>query len=161
VWELPLDTLILSAIPQIFGKTRANMYVNVAGTIFLLVSSFALIKPLGLYGAALAGILTQYFTVALFLIVVLRLMQTSLARLLPFPELLKVVGAASVGALVSRLIPSVSSIGLLDLVVDACVFGTVFFGVAAMIGVFTAADRQLARRWLAKVLPLRIVGNLN
>jgi O-antigen/teichoic acid export membrane protein len=161
VWELPLDTLILSAIPQIFGKTRANMYVNMAGTAFLLVSSYALIMSMGLYGAALAGILTQYFVVTLFMIVVLRLMKTSLGRLLPLPELLKVVGAACVGAVGSRLMPAVSSIGLVNLVVDACVFGTVFFGVAAVIGVFTATDRQLARRWLAKVLPLRTAGNLN
>jgi O-antigen/teichoic acid export membrane protein len=155
VWELPLDTLILSAIPQIFGKTRSNMYVNMAGTTFLLVSSFTLIKSFGLYGAALAGILTQYFTVTLFLVVVLRLMRTSLVRLLPFPELLKVIGAACVGALASRLMPSVSSIGLIDLAVDGCVFGLVFFSAAAVVGVFTSADKQLARRWLAKVPPLR------
>jgi O-antigen/teichoic acid export membrane protein len=160
VWELPLDTLILSAIPQIFGKTRANMYINFAGTAFLLVCSFTLIKTIGFYGAALAGILTQYFIVTLFMVVVLRLMRTSLVRLLPLPELLKVVVAAGIGALVSRLVPEVSSVGLVTLVADGGVFAVVFFGAAVLLGVFTATDRQLARRWLAKVLPLRPIGEL-
>ena len=160
VWELPLDTLILSAIPQIFGRTRANMYINFAATAFLLVSSFTLIHAMGIYGAALAGILTQYFGVILFLIVVLRLMKTSLARLLPFPELAKVIAAAGVGAVVSRLVPDVSPIGLISFVADGVVFAVVFFGVAAAIGVFTAGDRQLARRWLGKVLPLKPAGDL-
>jgi len=153
VWELPLDMLILSAIPQVFGKTRANMNINFAATGFLLVSSYALIKTIGFYGAALAGIATQYFTVFLFLIVVLRLMHTSLTRLLPFPQLLRVVAASGVAALVSRMLPEASAVGLVNLVLAAMVYSLVFLGVAAALGVFTDDDRRLVRRWLAKLLP--------
>jgi len=154
VWELPLDMLILSAVPQICGKTRVNMYVNIAATVFLIGSSYGLIKGIGFYGAPLAGIATQYFTVALYLIVVLRLLQTSVWRLLPFPQMLRVLAVSAAAAVVSRLLPSVSSHRLVDLIVAAAVYGAVFFAIGALSGVFTGDDRRLARRWLAKVLPI-------
>lgn len=154
VWELPLDMLILSAIPQICGKTRVNMYVNIAATVFLIGSSYGLIRGIGFYGAPLAGIATQYFTVALYLIVVLRLLQTTVWRLLPFMQLLRVLAVSAVAAVVSRLLPAVSAHRLVDLIVAAAVYGAVFLAVGAVTGVFTGDDRRLARRWLAKVLPI-------
>lgn len=154
VWELPLDMLILSAIPQICGKTRVNMYVNIAASVFLIGSSYGLIKGIGFYGAPLAGIATQYFTAALYLVVVLRLLRTTLWQLLPVPQILRVLAVSAVAALASRLLPSVSSHGLLDLILAALVYGVIFLAVAAAAGVFTSDDRQLARRWLGKVLPI-------
>jgi O-antigen/teichoic acid export membrane protein len=154
VWELPLDMLILSAIPQICGKTRVNMYVNIAASVFLIVSSYGLIRGIGFYGAPLAGIATQYFTVVLYLIVVLRLMQTTLWRLLPFPQILRVLAVSAVAALVSLLLPSVSSHRLVDLSIAAVVYGIVFLVVAVPVRVFTSDDRRLLRRWLRKVLPI-------
>jgi Na+-driven multidrug efflux pump len=146
--------LILSAIPQICGKTRVNMYVNIAASVFLIGSSYGLIKGIGFYGAPLAGIATQYFTAALYLVVVLRLLRTTLWQLLPVPQILRVLAVSAVAALASRLLPSVSSHGLLDLILAALVYGVIFLAVAAAAGVFTSDDRQLARRWLGKVLPI-------
>lgn len=154
VWELPLDMLILSSIPQICGKTRVNMYVNIAAMIFLIASSYGLIQGVGFYGAPLAGIATQYFTVALYLIAVLRLLRTTLWQLLPFPQILRVLAVSAGAALVSRLLPSVSSLRLVDFSLAALVYGIVFLVVAALAGVFTPDDRRLARRWLSKVLPI-------
>lgn len=156
VWELPLDMLILSVIPQICGKTQVNMYVNIAVSIFLIASSYGLIKGIGFYGAPLAGIATQYFAVALYIIVVLRLLQTTLWQLLPCPQMLRVLGASAVAAVASRLLPSMSSHRLVDLIVAGAVYGLVFLVVAAATGVFTGEDRRLARRWLAKVLPIGV-----
>ena len=126
VFELPLDMLILSAIPQICGKTRANMYINFAATAFLIASSYGLIKGIGFYGAPLAGIATQYFAVTLFIIVDLRLLRTTLWELVPFPQILRVLGASAVGALASCLVPSVSSHRLVDLTLEGLVYGVVF-----------------------------------
>jgi O-antigen/teichoic acid export membrane protein len=155
VWELPLDTLILSAIPQVFGKTRMNMYINFAATAVLLVSSFTLIKAFGFYGAVIAGVGTQYFSSSLFLFVVLRLTQSTLPRLLPLVGMLKVVGAAIVAALVSKLGADLAPWGIVNLAIAGLIFVAVFVVVAALLGVFTSDDRRLLRRWLAKFLPIR------
>lgn len=154
VFEMPLDMLILSAIPQICGKTKANMHVNFASAAFLIICSYGLIRSIGFYGAPIAGILTQYFAAALFLIVVLHLLRTTLWKLLPFPQMLRVLAASAVAALASRLLPAVSSRGLVNLILEALVFGVVFAVVGGLAGVFTENDRLLVRRWLAKVLPI-------
>lgn len=154
VCELPLDMFILSAIPQIFGKTRLNMHINLAATAVLIVSSYTLIKAFGLYGAALAGIVTQYFTVTLFFIVVLRLAHTTLARLLPLSHFLKLIVIAVLAGLVSRLADGVSGSGLVNLALAAIVFGFVFLAIAVPTGAFTRADRELAHRWIAKLFPV-------
>jgi O-antigen/teichoic acid export membrane protein len=155
VLELPLDMLILSAIPQICGKTRANMYINFAATAFLIGSSFGLIKGVGFYGAPLAGIATQYFAVTLFIIVDLRLLRTTLWKLVPFPQILRVLAASAVGALASCLVPSVSSHRLVDLTLEGLVYGVVFLIIGSLLGTFTVEDRRLAQRWLGKLLPFR------
>lgn len=154
VFEMPLDMLILSAIPQICGKTRANMQVNFASVTFLVICSYGLIKSIGFYGVPIAGILTQYFAASLFLVVVLRLLRTTLWKLLPFPQMLRALAASAVAALASCLIPALSSSSLVNLLIEALVFGIVFAGVGALAGVFTENDRRLIRRWLAKVLPI-------
>jgi O-antigen/teichoic acid export membrane protein len=154
VWELPLDTLILSAIPQVFGKTRVNMYINFAATAVLLVSSYTLIKAFGFYGAVFAGVGTQWFSSSVFLIVVLRLTRSTLPRLLPLAQLGKVMGAAIGAALVSRLGGEMTSWGLLNLMIAGLIFAGVFLALAALLGVFTSDDRRLIRRWVAKFVPI-------
>ena len=158
VWELPLDMLILSAIPQICGKTRANMYINFAATAFLIVSSFGLVRGIGFYGAPLAGILTQYFTVVLFMIVVLRLLQTTFWKLMPVPQILRVLAVSAVAALVSWLPATLSTHRLVNLIIEALVYGVVFLVLAGPAGVVTDEDRRLLRRWLGKVLPIGVGG---
>jgi O-antigen/teichoic acid export membrane protein len=154
VWELPLDTLILSAIPQVFGKTRVNMYINFAATAVLLVSSYTLIKAFSLYGAVMAGVGTQYFSSTVFLIMVLRLTQSTLPRLLPLLGLAKVMAASIVAALISRLGAELTSWGLANLIIAGLIFAAVFLIIAAFLGVFTSDDRRLARRWLGKFIPM-------
>jgi O-antigen/teichoic acid export membrane protein len=153
VCELPLDMFILSAIPQVFGKTRVNMYINFAATAVLLVGSYTLIKAFGFYGAALAGIITQYFTVFLFFMVVLRLTQATLSQLLPFPGIFKVLAASLAAALGSWLPGAMTSVGVVDLFLAAVIFTLVFFSIAIPIGVFTREDWRLALRWIAKLFP--------
>lgn len=155
VFEIPLDMLILSAIPQICGKTRVNMYITFAAAAFLIASSYGLIKGIGFFGAPLAGIATQYFAVTLFIIVDLRLLRTTLWRLVPFPQILRVLAAAAVAALASCLVPALSSHRLVHLTVEAIVYGVVFLVAGSLAGTFTQEDRRLARRWLGKVLPSR------
>jgi O-antigen/teichoic acid export membrane protein len=158
VWELPLDMLILSAIPQICGKTKVNMYINFAATAFLIISSLGLVRGIGFYGAPLAGILTQYFTAALFMIVVLRLLQTTPWRLIPIPEILRVLTVSAVAALASWLPAALSPYRLVDLIIEGLVYGVVFLLLAGPAGVVTSEDRRLVRRWLGKVLPIGVGG---
>jgi O-antigen/teichoic acid export membrane protein len=154
LWELPLDMLILSAIPHIFGKTKINMYVNFVGTGVLLLSSYLLIKGFGMQGAALASVGTQYLTVLMFFICVMRLTHGTVTTLLPLPGILKVVAASLVAAMASHWSPELSSMGLINLTIAGAVYTVVFLPVAALLGVFTLEDRRLIRRWIAKVLPV-------
>ena len=158
IWELPLDMLILSAIPQICGRTAVNMHINFAAMAFLIVSSFCLVRGIGFYGAPLAGILTQYFTVALFVIAVLRLLQTTLWKLIPVPQILRVLAVSTVAALVSWLPSAVSSHRLVNLIMEGLVYGIVFLALAGPAGVVTTEDRRLVWRWLGKVLPIGVSG---
>jgi O-antigen/teichoic acid export membrane protein len=150
VWELPLDMLVLSAIPQVFGKTRVNLYINIAATALMLLASYILVRSFGVYGAAVVATATQWFTVLLFFIVVARLTHSSVTALLPLMGIARVLVAALAAATVSRLVGDVTPFGLVNLAVAAAIFTVVFFIVAAPLGVFTSDDRALLRRWLGK-----------
>lgn len=153
LWLVPLHMFMLSPIPQIFGKTRLNLYIVLAMTAVLLLLSYALLKWVGFYGPALAVVASQYFGVAVYFFFVLRLTHTTLRRLLPLPGMLRVV-AASLGALViTRIVADPTTSALLNFILAAGVFSAVFFLLAALIGVFTPDDRRLIRRWISKVLP--------
>lgn len=151
--ELPLEMLMLSPVPQAFGRTKLNLYIILSSTALLLLLSFVLIKTFGLQGGALAYIATQYFQSLAFLVVVLRLTKTTLLDLLPLPTIARVLFAALIGLLTSRFVPTTSLPALLNLLLVGVTFGVTFIIVAAVTGVFTRDDRQLIGRWLAKILP--------
>ena len=153
LWLVPLHMFMLSPIPQIFGKTRVNLYIVLGMTTVLLFLSYALLKWIGFYGPAIAMVAAQYFGVAVYFAVVLRLTHTTLLRLLPVSSQLRVV-AASLGALLAaRIASDLTASGFLNFIMACGVFSALFLMLAALIGVFTPDDRRLIRRWMSKVLP--------
>ena len=156
LWLVPLHMFILSPIPHVFGKTRVNLYIILLVSTTLIFLSYPMFKWFGLYGPALASVITQYLGVILYFVVTLRLLNTTLVRLLPFPNLLRGVLASLGGLLLAKLLlHDLTSPGLLNLVLAGMIFSVGYLVLAAIIGVFTPEDRRLLRRWIAKVLPIR------
>ena len=156
VWLVPLHMFVLSPIPQIFGKTRMNLYIVLAMAAVLLLLSYVLLRWVGFYGPALAMVITQYFGVMVFLFFVLRLTRTTLLRLLPLMHMLRVLAASLAGLLAAQLARDLTSSALLNLALAGVFFSVVFLAVAPLISALTREDRQIIRRWVAKILPIGI-----
>lgn len=154
LWIMPLNMLMLSPIPQIFGKTRLNLYINLSSAGVLLVLSYVLLKLVGFYGPAVAMVSAHYFGAGIFILVVLRLTQSSFQNLFPLRSLFLVLVASLSGLLAAKFMPHLTSFGLLNLAVSGLLFCGAYFSACMMLGVFTQEDRTLAKRWLNKLLPV-------
>jgi hypothetical protein len=130
-----------------------NLYITLSMTAALLVLSYVLLKSVGFYGPAIAVVSAQYFGVIIYFSVVLRLTRTTLVRLVPVPDLLRVVAASLIGLLAAHMTHDLTSSGLIDFVLAGSIFSATFLFVGALIGVFTSEDYRLAKRWIGKVLP--------
>jgi O-antigen/teichoic acid export membrane protein len=153
LWEVPLHLLLLSPIPQIFGKTKVNLYITLCSTVSLILLSYLLLKGVGFYGPAIASVTSQYFAVVIYIVVVLRLTKSRLLELLPVPEMFRIVVASGVALVAARLVKMPITSSLWNLVIAGVVFSVIFLVVAALIKVFTEADVKLARRWGGKLIP--------
>lgn len=153
VWLVPLHMLVLSPIPQIFGKPRLNLYIVFCTAIMLVTLSYVLLKLVGFYGPALAVLISTYVTVTIYFVVVLKLTRATLSRLLPVASMIRVIGASLIALLASHLAQDLTHSGLLNLILAGAVFSAVFMPAAAALGVFTSGDYQLMRRWAAKAVP--------
>lgn len=153
LWVMPLNMFILSPIAHVFGKTKMNLYINIFSGLLLIALSFFLLKVLGFYGPAIAMVLVQWITSLVWLIVVLRLLQTSVVRLLPLSDTLRVVLASLLGLACSRISVYVGLTGWLGFICAGIIFSVVFMATAALLKVFTPEDYRHAHRWLAKIFP--------
>jgi O-antigen/teichoic acid export membrane protein len=154
LWEVPLHLLLLSPIPQIFGKTKVNLYIILCSTVSLVLLSYLLLKAIGFYGPAIAAVTSQYFAVLIYIVVVLRLTKSRLLELLPVPEMLRVLLASGVAFVAGNLVKTFTASPLWNLILAGAMFSVVFLAVAALIRVFTESDVRLMRRWGGKIFPV-------
>ena len=150
---VPLNMFILSLVPQVFGRTRTNLHVLLFTTAVNIGLTLALFEVVGFYGPAMATVAAQYVQTAVYLFVALRLVGAGPARLLPLFDLLRVLVVAACAAAVARAAGAPFQVPILDLALAGSVFSAAFLAIGALARVFTAEDRRLARRWLARVLP--------
>jgi O-antigen/teichoic acid export membrane protein len=150
LWLIPLHMLILSPIPQVFGKPKVNFYIVTAMNVLLLVLSYALLKTIGFYGPAIAVVITQYVQAGVYFMIVQRMTQSTLRRLLPLQHIMKVIIAAGISLLASFLAGHLAAPGLLKLVLAGVLFSLAFFLVAAGLRVFSGEDVRLIKRWVVK-----------
>jgi O-antigen/teichoic acid export membrane protein len=155
VCVVPLHMLMLSPIPQVFGRPRIVLYITLGVTAVYVLLSYALLKTVGFFGPAIAAIAIQYISTSAFIVVVLRLTRTTLLRLFPVIHLSRVVFASLFGLLVAKRASDLMPSRLLDLVFAGAVFSVTFLLLAYLIGVFTPGDREMIRRWIAKIAPVR------
>lgn len=153
LWEVPLHLLLLSPIPQIFGKTKVNLYIILCSTAMLIALSYLLLKGVGFYGPAIAAVTSQYFAVVIYIAVVLRLTKSRLLQLLPVPEMLRVILASGVALVAGHFTKTLTPSPLWNLIIAGATYSLVFLIVAALIRVFNEADIKLMRRWGGKLIP--------
>jgi len=153
VCELPLEMFILSSVPQVFGKTKLNLYVNTVRNIYMGVATWALVSVMGMLGAALAAVSAEYVTVLLFFLTATKLTRSSFFHITPVPAILKVFLATVPGALASHYLGGFSTTPILNLAIAGGVYGLCYLPCALGLGVFTRSDRELALRWIGRVVP--------
>lgn len=153
LWFVPLHMFVLSPVPQVFGHTKANLYIPIAMAVFLVVGSYLFLEISGFYGPAIAAAVTSYVGVLAYLLVVVRLTKATFFQLTPVVHIGRVILVALGALLGARLADDLTSSGLLNLILAGTAFSAIFLTVALILGVFTANDRNLMRRWIAKVLP--------
>lgn len=156
LWLVPLHMMVSSLVPQVFGKPRINFYIVVIMSGLLLLLGYTLLKTIGFYGPALAVVIVQYIQAVVYLVIVLRLTKSKLTKVLPLQHMVKVLAAAGVSLLVSVLVSRVMHAGLLNLVAGAAAFSMTFFPVAGLFKVFSGEDIRLIKRWLGKIVGLKL-----
>ena len=150
---LPLYMFVFSVIPQVFGKTKLNLYIAATATVAHIILSFTMLSIIGFYGPAVAAVITSILIAGAYFIVAMRLAQASARQLLPLVSLGKIVTAALLSLGAAYLLDGVVDMKWVNFVVCALTYSVSFLLLSQMLGVFTAADKQLVWRWAAKVLP--------
>ncbi|MEC5216181.1 O-antigen/teichoic acid export membrane protein [Actimicrobium sp. GrIS 1.19] len=156
LWLMPLHMLVLSLVPQVFGKPKLNLYIVLAMTAVLLILGFVLLKTIGFYGPAIATVATQYVQTMVYFIVVPWLTKSSLMKLLPVGHMVRVVVAGLISLSASFLVDHLTHSGLLNLVLSGVLFSLVFFIVAIPLRLFSQDDIRLIKRWVAKILRIKL-----
>jgi O-antigen/teichoic acid export membrane protein len=147
---LPLYMFILNATPQVFGKTRLNLYVAGASVASNVVLSLILLPLIGILGPATAFVVSSYLTSALYFVVTRRLLETPSIELLPLKSMGRTLLASGLAivpaAVVSALLPEPWS-----LLAGAAVFGLAYLPAGFVTRAFHPADIEMARSWLRRL----------
>jgi O-antigen/teichoic acid export membrane protein len=152
---VPLHMFVLSSIPQIYGKTRLNLYVVFTVTSTNVVISLILLKVIGIYGPAIALVISQWIGSAIYFVTTMRLVEARATDLLPTGALVRTTLAACLSVLPAFALTSVIQPGLLLLVTAGGTFSVCFFVIGYFAGVFQDSDvraaksvaRRLSPRW--------------
>ncbi len=151
VFLMPLNMFLLSPVPPAYGRTRINLHVVAVVTAIHVVLSFVLLHWMGFYGPAVSAIATSYLLSSFYFVYARRLTGGTVATLLPLATFAKVLCAAGVSAIVARLTLDGHVHGLSGLVASGALYSLSFVVMCIVVRVFTEADRQLARRWIARL----------
>jgi O-antigen/teichoic acid export membrane protein len=149
---LPLHALVLSVVPQVFGRTRLNFYAAATGVACNVVLSFILLRIIGILGPATALVCSSYVTSAVYFVVTMRLLKAGPRRLLPLSALGRTALAATLGAIPALWISGVAA-GLLSLAVGGLVFAAGYFVAGYPLGIFTESEYRMLRSWIRRVAP--------
>jgi O-antigen/teichoic acid export membrane protein len=151
ILQVPLDMLILSAIPQVFGRTRLNLYVNLFSMVMLIVSSWALLKAVGFYGAAIAYVASRYLGTMVFLWMSIKLTKSSLRRFFDWPHLLRTMVASGIALLAGRAVVGLTHSNFVNVLLAGSVYSVAFVIAAFPTGTLTPSDRAALARLLQKL----------
>ena len=145
---LPLHMLVLSVVPQVYGRTRLNLYVVAiaVGTNTLL--SLLLLRWIGILGPAVALVVSSYLGSSLYLVVTMRLLKAKASQLLPVVPILRTLAASTAALAPAALAASFGGHTLLGLALGGAGFGVGYLVFGLLFRAFTDTDVALARRLL-------------
>lgn len=152
LWLIPLHMLVLSLIPQVFGRTKWNLYVMWIQTLVLVGASYALLKLVGFYGPALAGVGTAYLTAIIYFVIAIRLTGCKFLELVPTIHIIRVIIVALFAVFFSRLSLHWLPLNLLGFAGTGIVFSIIFLVAAPLFKIFTNQDISFLKRSLGKAL---------
>ena len=150
---LPLYSLVLSLVPQVFGKTRINLYMVFGASAFHAVLSLVLLKTVGFYGPALSGVICAWLGAAVYLMITSHLTGGTVIDMLPVGAIARTLLCGAIALVASRVMGDWTHSKLVNLVLHGAGFSLVFLLAGIPMRLFTAHDRSLARRWAAKLVP--------
>ncbi|HEV2441138.1 MAG TPA: oligosaccharide flippase family protein [Steroidobacteraceae bacterium] len=150
---LPLHALVLSVVPQVFGRTRLNFYVAAVGVSSNVALSFLLLRVLGILGPATAMVFSSYLTATLYFVVAIRLVKAGPRRLLPLAALGRTTVAAAMSGVPALWAAAAVRNGLLGLALGGVVFSLAYLLCGYFLGIFTESEFRMARSWISRVLP--------
>jgi O-antigen/teichoic acid export membrane protein len=150
---LPLHMLVLSVVPQVYGRTRLNLYVIATAVALNAALSLLLLHPWGILGPAAALVLSTYVSAALYFIVAMRLLGAGAARLLPVAAIGRTAAAAGLAALAALSLAAVAGEGLASLALGAASFTLCYLGLGYLLGALRESEVHLARRWIRRLMP--------
>lgn len=149
---LPLNCFALSVVPQVFGKTRLTLYVVLAGVASNVILSLILLRYVGMLGPAIAFVCTGYWTALLYFMVTLRLLETTLEKLLPLTAMGRTLIAAGLSLIPAQAAAFMTS-GLLSLAIGGALFFSSYLVLGRLIKVFQPSDIATAQTWLRRIAP--------
>ena len=148
---MPLNMFILSPVPPAYGRTKINFQVVAVVTTIHVVLSFILLHWLGFYGPAISAVSTAYLLSIFYFIFACRLTGGRISSLLPLGTFARVLGCSTIAVIVARLALASVLHKFVGLAAAGALFSVVLLGLCMISGVFTPADRALARRWLGRL----------
>jgi len=151
---MPFNIFVFSLMPQVFGKTRINLYISIGAILAHVALSFLLLWAIGFYGPVLSTVITVLFISIAYFGVTMRLVKaTSAWELLPLASLLKIFTLAILSLIMAYLIRGFFDVKWIDFMACAIIYSVSFLLLAIWSGVFTGEDERLMWRWISKVLP--------
>lgn len=150
---LPMHALVLSVVPQVFGRTRLNFYAAASGVSTNVILSFILLRVMGILGPATALVCSTYLTSAVYFVVTVRLLKAGPARLLPLAALGRTALAATVSAIPALWLATMAANGLLSLVIGGLVYCGGYLVAGYLFGIFTPSEFRMVQSWIRRVAP--------
>lgn len=151
VMLIPLHMLVVSVVPQVYGRTRLNLYVVAVAVGTNVLLAFVLLRFMGILGPATALVCSQYLSSLLYFIITVRLLRTSPRRLLPIPALVRTALASLFAVGPALYVAHSLEQRLISLAAGAVIFGAGYVAAAHVLGVFRETEIQVARAWLRRL----------
>jgi O-antigen/teichoic acid export membrane protein len=150
---LPMHMLVLSVVPQVYGRTKLNLYVVATAVAVNAALSLVLLRFIGILGPAVAFIVSAYVSSVLYFIVTMRLLNAKPSQLLPMIEVGRTLVAAMIAVTPAWGFATLIDSGLVALAVGGTIFGIVYLIAGYFLRIFNPADIRTARSWIRRIVP--------
>ena len=148
---LPLHMMVLSVVPQVYGRTRLNLYVVAVAVASNTILSLLLLRWIGILGPAVALVVSSYLGSSLYFVVTMRLLHAKPAQLLPVAGIVRTLIAALLALIPGALAAKLTSSPLLDLALGGMGFGIGYLVFGLLLKAFTSGDVAIGKRILVRI----------